>query len=469
MNISQNSIDSLNAVLTVTIEKNDYKEKVENTLKNYRKTANIKGFRKGQVPMSFIKKQYEKAVIFDEVNQLLQSGINDYIQKENLSILGNPLPKTQEDFDWDAEKLNFEFEIGLAPDFKLDLAKVKIEAYKVEVNDEEIDKYVNNFAKRFGSMKSLEKVEEGEVNIKVQVKELDGDKNEVENGLNTETFLFVEELAKPKKFIGKKVNDVVTAKMKEISEDNAKLETIFGLTQEEISDFKGLLQFTIAEITKMENSPIDSSLFDKVYGEGAVTTEEEFRQRIKEEAEKMYSRETDKQLMNDAVETLIKETKFDLPTDFLSRWLHFSNDKIESIEQAAEQLKKEEEALRYQLIEAKIAQEYDLKVEFSDVEITARQLIKDQLAMYGQSNIPEESLEKIIQGSLQNQEEFRRISEQVFSDKLLNVLKENIKVKEKKVTFDAFVEIMEEKHKHHHHDHDHDHHHHDHHHEHDHK
>ncbi|MDX9705249.1 MAG: trigger factor family protein, partial [Weeksellaceae bacterium] len=215
MNISQNSIDSLNAVLTVTIEKNDYKEKVENTLKNYRKTANIKGFRKGQVPMSFIKKQYEKAVIFDEVNQLLQSGINDYIQKENLSILGNPLPKTQEDFDWDAEKLNFEFEIGLAPDFKLDLAKVKIEAYKVEVNDEEIDKYVNNFAKRFGSMKSLEKVEEGEVNIKVQVKELDGDKNEVENGLNTETFLFVEELAKPKKFIGKKVNDVVTAKMKE--------------------------------------------------------------------------------------------------------------------------------------------------------------------------------------------------------------------------------------------------------------
>ncbi|MDD3771238.1 MAG: trigger factor family protein, partial [Weeksellaceae bacterium] len=293
MNISQNSIDSLNAVLTVTIEKNDYKEKVENTLKNYRKTANIKGFRKGQVPMSFIKKQYEKAVIFDEVNQLLQSGINDYIQKENLSILGNPLPKTQEDFDWDAEKLNFEFEIGLAPDFKLDLAKVKIEAYKVEVNDEEIDKYVNNFAKRFGSMKSLEKVEEGEVNIKVQVKELDGDKNEVENGLDTETFLFVEELAKPKKFIGKKVNDVVTAKMKEISEDNAKLETIFGLTQEEISDFKGLLQLTITEITKMENSPIDSSLFDKVYGEGAVTTEEEFRQRIKEEAEKMYSRETD--------------------------------------------------------------------------------------------------------------------------------------------------------------------------------
>ncbi|MDD3773505.1 MAG: hypothetical protein PHC38_12755, partial [Weeksellaceae bacterium] len=247
--------------------------------------------------------------------------------------------------------------------------------------------------------------------------------------------------------------------------------TIFGLTQEEISDFKGLLQLTITEITKMENSPIESSLFDKVYGEGAVTTEEEFRQRIKEEAEKMYSRETDKQLMNDAVETLIKETKFDLPTDFLSRWLHFSNDKIESIEQAAEQLKKEEEALRYQLIEAKIAQEYDLKVEFSDVEITARQLIKDQLTMYGQSNIPEESLEKIIQGSLQNQEEFRRISEQVFSDKLLNVLKENIKVKEKKVTFDAFVEIMEEKHKHHHHDHDHDHHHHDHdhHHEHDHK
>ena len=168
MNITQNNIDDLNAVLTVIIEKEDYQEKVEKVLKDYRKNATIKGFRKGQVPMSFIKKQHEKAVIFDEVNQLLQQGINEHIQKEKISILGNPLPIADESFDWDADQLKFEFELGLAPEFDVDLSKVEVETYKVKVDEEEVQKYVENFAKRFGSMKSLDKVaKDGEVNIKV--------------------------------------------------------------------------------------------------------------------------------------------------------------------------------------------------------------------------------------------------------------------------------------------------------------
>src|SRR5690606_28486517 len=189
MNITQNSIDNLNSVLSVTIEKEDYKEKVEKALNNYRKNASIKGFRKGQVPMSFVKKQYEKSIIFDEVNQLLQNGINDYIQKEKISILGNPLPKAQEELDWDADTLNFEFELGLAPDFKVDLKKIKTDAYKIEVNDEEVQKYVDNFAKRFGNIKPIDKVEE-DANVKVQLKELDKDKNEKEGGVEKESFLF---------------------------------------------------------------------------------------------------------------------------------------------------------------------------------------------------------------------------------------------------------------------------------------
>ncbi len=187
-----------------------------------------------------------------------------------------------------------------------------------------------------------------------------------------------------------------------------------------------------------------------------MSSEKEFRQKIKDEAEKMYTRETDKQMMNDVVEELIKETKFDLPTDFLSRWLHFSNDKIDSVEHAIEQLKKEENGLRYQLIESKVAEAYDLKVEFADVEAAMRNIIKEQLAMYGQSNMPEEDLERIVQGSLQNQQEFQRMADQVFADKMMQTFKENVKLKEKKVTFDEFVKLMEEKQKHHH-DHDHDH------------
>ncbi len=455
MNITQNNIDDLNAVLTVSIEKDDYKEKVEKALNNYRKNATIKGFRKGQVPMSFVKKQFEKSIIFDEVNQLLQTGINDYIQKEKISLLGNPLPKEQENLDWDADKLEFEFELGLAPDFKVDLSKIKADTYKIEVNDEEIQKYVDNFAKRFGTMKTLEKVEDG-ANVKVLMKELDADKNVVE-GSEKESYFFVDELAKPKKFVGKKIGDLVVVKSKEISEDDVNLEQILSWTPEKVADFEGQLQFEILEITVQEPSAIDQSLFDKVYGEGAVSNEKDFRQKIKEEAEKMYVRETDKQMMNDVVEELIKETKFDLPTDFLSRWLHFSNEKIDSVEHAVEQLKKEENGLRYQLIESKVAEAYDLKVEFADVEASMRNIIKEQLAMYGQSNMPEEDLERIVQGSLQNQQEFQRMADQVFADKMMQTFKDNAKLKEKKVTFDEFVKLMEEKQKHHHHDHDHAH------------
>lgn len=455
MNITQNSIDNLNAVLTVTIEKDDYKEKVEKALNNYRKNAAIKGFRKGQVPMSFVKKQFEKSIIFDEVNQLLQTGINEYIQKEKISILGNPLPKFNENMDWDADQLEFEFELGLAPDFKVDLSKVKADTYKVNVTDEEVQKYVDNFAKRFGSMKTLEKVEEG-ANVKVAMKELDADKKEIE-GTEKDLFLFVDELSKPKKFIGKKVGDVVVVKAKEINEDAVTLEQILSWDAEKVAGFEGQLQFEIKEITAMEASPVDQSLFDKVYGEGSVADEAEFRNKIKTEAEKMYDRETDKQMMNEVVEALIKDTKFDLPTDFLNRWLHQTNDKIESLEQAADEVKKMEDSLRYQLIEAKVAETYDLKVEFADVEEATRNIIKEQLAMYGQANIPEEDLERIVQGSLQNQQEFQRLADQVFATKMMETFKSNVKLNEKSVTFDEFVKLMEEKQKAHSHDHDHNH------------
>lgn len=448
MNITQNNIDDLNAVLTVIIEKEDYQEKVEKVLKDYRKNATIKGFRKGQVPMSFIKKQYEKAVIFDEVNQLLQQGINEHIQKEKISILGNPLPIADESFDWDADQLKFEFELGLAPEFDVDLSKVEVETYKVKVNEEEVQKYVENFAKRFGSMKSLDKVaKDGEVNIKVIIKELDEDKKVVEGGLEKETFLFTEEIANAKDFHGKKVGDVVVVNSKDLYEDPMNLENTLGLTAEEIATFDKNLEVTIKEITAMEASEINQELFDKVYGEGAVKDEAEFRQKIREEAEKMYARETDRQMMNDVVKSLIDITKFDLPNDFLSRWLHQTNDKIESLEAAKEQLVKEEEGLRYQLIESKVAEKYELNVEYADVEAAAKKLIKEQLAMYGQTNMPEEDLEKIVQSSLQNQEEFRRMADQVFADKMMQAFKENAKLTQKEVTFDEFVKLMEDKQK----------------------
>lgn len=441
MNITRNSIDDLNAVLTISIEKEDYKGKVEKALENYRKTATIKGFRKGQVPMSFVRKQFEKNMIFEEVNQLLQNGINDYIQKEQISILGNPLPKQQDNIDWDADQLVFEFELGMAPEFDIDLSKIETTGYKVNVTEEEVQKYVDNFTQRFGTLKPLEAVEEGS-NIKVELKAGDVEK---------ETFLFADELKASKKFIGKKVGDVIKVKSKDLYEDAENLNQLLE------GDYDGDIEFTIKEITKTEKSEINQDLFDKVYGEGVVSTEKEFRQKIKEESEKMYVRETDKQLMNDVVEELIKNTKFDLPNDFLARWLDFSNEKIESIEHAAEEVKKMEEGLRYQLIEAKVAQKYDLKVAHEDVQEATKKIIKEQFAMYGQSNIPDEDLNNIVQSSLGNQQEYQRMADQVFADKMLATFKDNVSVKEKGLTFDEFIELVTEKAKKHNHSHDHDH------------
>ena len=434
MNITKNTTDNLNAVLTVTIDKADYQEKVVDVLNQYRKTANIKGFRKGQVPMSFVKKQYEQAIIFDTVNELLQKSVSEYINTEKLSILGNPVP-VMKDVDWDAEQLSFDFELGLAPEFDVDLSKVDVESFKVKVEDEEIQKYVDNFAARFGSLKSLAEAE-AEAVLKVDA--------QVEGEEAKPTFVRLEDLKDTAAFIGKKVGDVVEVNSNDI------FDTTEEATQQlntEVAEGGVNVTYTIKEINKAEKAEVNQELFDKVYGEGAVDSEEAFRNKIKEESENMYSKESDKQIINDVVSKLLDTVKFDLPTEFLTKWLISSNENVSTEEQAKEELAKMDKGLRYQLIEAKIAEKNNVEVNAEEVKEAAFAAIKDQLKMYGQTSIPEETLQQIAMSALQNQEEYNRLSYQVFTDKMLAIFKENVKLNEKEVTFDEFVDIITEKNK----------------------
>ncbi|WP_312311951.1 trigger factor [Empedobacter brevis] len=434
MNITKNTTDKLNAVLTVTVDKADYQEKVVDVLNQYRKTANIKGFRKGQVPMSFVKKQYEQAVIFDTVNEILQKSVSDYINTEKLSILGNPVPVIK-DVDWDADQLSFDFELGLAPEFDVDLSKVEVESYKVKVADDEIQKYVDNFASRFGSLKSLTEAE-AEAVLKVEAA--------IEGQEAKPTFIRLEELKDASAFIGKKVGDVVEVNSNDIF-DTA--EEAAQQLNTEVSEEGTKVAYTIKEINKAEKAEVNQELFDKVYGEGAVDTEEAFRNKIKEESENMYSKESDKQIINDVVAKLLDTVKFDLPTEFLTKWLITSNENVTSEEQAKEELTKMDKGLRYQLIEAKIAEVNNVEVNAEEVKEAAFAAIKDQLKMYGQTSIPEETLQQIAMSALQNQEEYNRLSYQVFTDKMLDIFKNNVKLNEKEVTFDEFVDIITEKNK----------------------
>lgn len=434
MNITKNTTDKLNAVLTVTVEKADYQEKVVDVLNQYRKTANIKGFRKGQVPMSFVKKQYEQAVIFDTVNEILQKSVSDYINTEKLSILGNPVPVMKE-VDWNADQLSFDFELGLAPEFEVDLSKVEVESYKVKVAEDEIQKYVDNFAARFGSLKSLAEAE-AEAVLKVEAA--------VEGQEAKPTFIRLEELKDASAFIGKKVGDVIEVNSNDIF-DTA--EEAAQQLNTEVTEEGTKVTYTIKEINKAEKAEVNQELFDKVYGEGAVDSEEAFRNKIKEESENMYNKESDKQIINDVVAKLLETVQFDLPTEFLTKWLISSNENVTSEEQAKEELAKMDKGLRYQLIEAKIAELNNVEVNAEEVKEAAFAAIKDQLKMYGQNSIPEDTLQQIAMSALQNQEEYNRLSYQVFTDKMLDIFKNNVKLNEKEVTFDEFVDIITEKNK----------------------
>ncbi|MDO5655158.1 MAG: trigger factor [Flavobacteriaceae bacterium] len=439
MKFNRSNSDELNAVLTVTVDKADYADKVNDALKNYRKNANIPGFRKGQVPMSLIKKQYEMPLVYEEVNKLLQTGVDNYLRENKVEILGQPVPKEDKNFDWNADELNFSFDLGLAPQFELDLSKVSVPYYNIEVSEEDIDKYIENFASRYGKMSPADHVTEGAI-LKGVFHELN-DNNEVEEGAeHYHASIRLNDIKQKDLFLEKKAEDKIIVDAQDLFEDVALLEETLGL--EDASDFNKKLQFKINEIVGMQNAEINQELFDKVYGEGSVDSEEGFRQKIKEEAEKMYEGEADRVMLSAVLMDLVENSDFQLPKEFLKNWMSFNQKNENTPEELEESYNNSEKGFKYQLIEGKLADKFEISVTENDVMDKAVDMIKQQMAMYG-INTPEmtdEQLKGIAMSSIKNEEEYNRLTNQVFSDKLLNVFKENIKFEEKKVSFDEFIE-----------------------------
>ena len=435
MNITKESVDALNAVVKVEISAADYQENVEKILQDYRQKADIPGFRKGHVPMGMVKKQYGKSIMIDEVNKLLQESLNKYLTEEKLDILGNPLPKMQDDFSWDKEDYSFEFELGLAPEFDVDLeAKKKITQYNIVADKELLDKEVENIQKRFGKIVPKEVVEEG-VNIA-------GAFTNEEKGIDKKSTIELASIkgkVNQKKFIGAKVGDVIELNSKGLFDDDHKLMGALGLNHEEIHGLDILLTFTIEEISVTELAEVNQELFDKVFGPDVVKSEEELREKIKEDAEKQFQTQADQQLLNAVTEYLVENTKFDLPAEFLKKWLAVAGEKPISAEQAAEEYEKSEKGLRYQLIEGKVLKDNNIKLDFEELKDFAKGFVKAQMAQYGQLNPEEKELDDIVQRVLSNQDEAKRLQEQLVSQKLLAFYKEKITFKVKEMSYEAFV------------------------------
>ncbi len=435
MNITREDIDALNAVVKVDIVKEDYSDKVEKILTDYRKSANIPGFRKGHVPMGMVKKQYGKAVLVDEVNKLLQDALKKYMTEEKLDVLGSPLPKSQDDLDWDADSFSFEFELGLSPKFEVDLkGETPITQYTIVADDKMIDGQVEHIQKQYGKLISEETVSKDS--------EITGVFANEEKEINNKTTFTLDKIKSSTaetSLIGAKVGDVVTLKTQGLFNEDHDLVKFLKVAHDDAHGLDVEVSLTIEEVNKRELADLDQELFDKLFGKDVVTSVTELKTKIKEDSEKQFGQQGDQKFLNDVTEYLVEHTKFDLPATFLQKWMQTAGEDELDADQAKEEYENSEKSMRYQLIEGKLIEKYDLQVTFDDLKDFAKEMIKVQMAQFGQMDPQDKELEDIAARILSNKDEVKRLSEQLMSQKLLELYKTEANLKVKEISYDDFV------------------------------
>ena len=433
MKISRKDNNPLNSLITIDIERNDFEEKVYKVLSDYRKKANIPGFRKGHVPMGMIKKQYETAVTADEVNKLLQENLDHYIKEEKLNLLGNPLPVIQEDLDWKAPKFSFDFELGLSPEFEINLTeKNKVTHYQITAPDTMIDDQVKNYRKQYGKL-IAQKNPKGDFEITASIKN--------EAAVLRPLVLSIWDKLRKVQFatLSKATVGINQLRYKNLFKDEPTATRILNISVDKLKEIEGEISFDIKEINQRILAEMNQEFFDKIYGPNRVKSEEEMRLKIIEGIEKQFEQQSDQKLLNDVTEYLVAKTKFDLPTEFLKKWMQNSGEKPLTAEAADEEYVRSEKGIRYQLIEGKIIADHNLQIKFEELKTFAKEMISMQMQQYGQAGLPDEELEGIVARVMSNQDEARKLSEQLMSKKLLEFYKSNLLLKKKKLTFDAFV------------------------------
>jgi len=448
MNITRENIDELNAILKVKVEKDDYAGEVEKVLKDYRKKANIKGFRPGMAPMGMIKKMYGKSVLLDEVNKIVSQSLSNHLIDEKLNILGEPLPSIKADSDLDFEnKVDFEFafDIAFAPEYDLKLSKRdKLTQYEIKVDKEMIQQTIESHASRYGKTEEVDVVAEKDL-VKGRFEQLDQDGNVLEGGVVTEDSLFAVDKIQEKSIqalvIGAKKDDIVDFEIKKAFTNAADLASMLRIEKDLAEQLDGNFRYTVQSISRHIPAEVNQELFDNVYGEGTVSSEKEYKEKIIAEIKESFVSSSDYKLLLDAKEKLVSKAKMTLPDEFLKRWLVAVNKELteESVEKDYESMQTD---LAWQLIKNNIIEEQEIKVDEHEILDFAKKSVLMQFQQYGLAQIPDEQLETYAKQMLGNEDERRKMLDRKYEEKILEYLKETMKLESQEITSAEFSNLF---------------------------
>lgn len=447
MNIIHENVDGLNAQLKVSVDKADYQDKVEQMLKDYRKKAAIKGFRPGKAPEGLISKLYRLPITAEEVNKLVSESISNYLFEQKLNILGEPMPsENQPKIDWETqENFEFVFDMGLVPEFELKLSKRdKVPYYTIAIDDKIRELYLDSHQRRHGTYVPVEVAGDNDL-LKVTLTELNSDESPREGGINVDSASvsigLVGDEAEKAKLMGAKIGDVFVIDVTKAFPNETDRAALLRVNKANLGSVEPLFQATVTETMTYEKGELNQELFDKVYGEGAVASQEEFIAKVEEEIKANLQRESDFRFLVDLKDKLVDKAKFDLPKEFLIRWLVAINEGKVTREQVETEYPMFEKDLKWQLIRDKISKEQELVVDDAALTEFAQTYAREQFAAYGLREIPEEYLVRYAEDMLKKDDERRKIRERLLEDKVVAWVKEAVKLDEKEVSADDFNKL----------------------------
>ena len=450
MNISFENPDKVNGLLTITVEEADYAANVEKTLKDYRKKANVPGFRPGMVPMSLIKRQFGASVKMDEVNKLIGEQIYKYVKDNKIQMLGDPLPSDQQE-SVDIEKegpYTFKFDIAVAPEFKCELTgRDKIDYYDITVDDALIDRQVDMFASQTGKYVSVEQYTEGDT-MKGDLRELDENGNTKEGGLTVEGVMLMPSYIKgedqKKLFDGAKAGDIITFNpRKAYPESDVEVAALLKVERELVAEHTGNFSYQITEINHFQKHAVDQELFDSVYGKDSCKDENDFRGKIAEGLKTQLATDSDFKFIQDVRTHCEKKVgKLEYPDAILKR-IMLTNNKDKGQEFVDKNYEASLKELTWHLIKERLVAAHDIKISDAEVKDAAKEAARAQFAQYGMNNVPDEYVENYANEMLKKQEGVQPFVDRAIDRKLTEILKGVVKLNTKSISLDDFNKLME--------------------------